>query len=62
MTNPVEIVEALTQIISIQSDAINELFQLLMLHVAADELDRLPCVERINRAAALLDQIAPGGR
>lgn len=42
MLNPVEIVEKQNAIIRIQSDVIDELFLLLMQHVSADEVDRLP--------------------
>lgn len=59
MSNPAEgadlvrVVESLTQVISIQAGVIDELFKTLMQHMEADEIDRLPCVERLNRAAAL---------
>lgn len=57
MLNPVEIVEKQNAIIRIQSDVIDELFLLLMQHVSADEVDRLPCVERINEAARIRREI-----
>lgn len=57
MLNPVEIVEKQNAIIRIQSDVIDELFLLLMQHVTADEVDRLPCVERINEAARIRREI-----
>lgn len=57
MTDQVEVVERQAQIIAMQSETINELFQLLSQHMALDDLDRLPCVERLNRAAALQDEI-----
>lgn len=53
----VRVVESLTQVISIQSGAIDELFKLLAQHMEADEIDRLPCVERLNRAAVLRKNI-----
>lgn len=59
MSNPVEIVEVQSQIIAMQSETINELFRLLMQHMAVEEADRLPCVERLNRAAALRNEIQP---
>lgn len=62
MSDPVEVVAVQAQIIAMQSETINDLFQLLMQHVAVEELDRLPCVERINRAAALRNSNSPGGR
>lgn len=49
----VRVVESLTQVISIQSGAIDELFKLLAQHMGADEMDRLPCVERLNEAARI---------
>lgn len=57
MLNPVEIIEKQNAIIRIQSDVIDELFLLLMQHVSADEVDRLPCVERINEAARIRREI-----
>ena len=57
MLNQVEIVEKQNAIIRIQSDVIDELFLLLMQHVSADEVDRLPCVERINEAARIRREI-----
>lgn len=50
MSDPLEVVEAQAQIISMQSETINELFQLLMQYMAVEEVNRLPCVERLNRA------------
>ena len=60
MSNPLEVVEIQSQIISMQSETIKELFHLLAQHVAVEELDQLPCVERLNRAAALRNGIQPG--
>lgn len=60
MSNPLEVVEVQAKIISMQSETIKELFQLLAQHMAVEELDRLPCVERLNRAAALHSGIQPG--
>ncbi len=51
--NLVEIVEQQNAIISIQSGVINELFQLLSQYMAAEELDALPVIARINRAAEI---------
>lgn len=50
-SNLVEVVEKQNAIISIQAGVINELFQLLSQHVAAEELDALPVIARINTAA-----------
>ena len=46
-------VEQQNIIIQMQSGVINELFQLLMQHISADEADALPVVQRINEAADL---------
>lgn len=39
--------------IRLQKEAIDELFGLLASYMAADEMDRLPCVEKINTVAML---------
>lgn len=57
MSNLVEIVDRQNAIIQLQSQTINELFQLLMQHISADEADNLPCMERISQAAALHAEI-----
>lgn len=57
MSNLVEIVDRQNAIIQLQSQTINELFQLLMQHISADEADNLPCMERISQAAALRSEI-----
>jgi len=57
MCDLVKIVETQSQIIRLQSEAINDLFKLLAQHVSADELDRHPSVENINLAAALRAEI-----
>lgn len=48
-----ETVEKLNVIIQMQSGIINELFQLLMQHISADEADTLSVVKKINEAAEL---------
>lgn len=53
MADLVETVEKQNIIIRMQSGIINELFQLLMQHISADEADALPVVQRINDAADL---------
>lgn len=53
MSNLVEIVDRQNSIIQLQSEVINELFQLLAQHITLEELDKLPCIERINQAAML---------
>lgn len=55
--NLVEVVEKQNAIISIQAGVINELFQLLSQHVAAEELDALPVIARINTAAEIRAEI-----
>jgi len=48
-----EVVETLNHIIRLQSDVISELFLLLGQHIAAQELDSLPVIEKINLAAEM---------
>ncbi len=52
-----EIVYRQNKVISMQSEIINELFQLLGQHVAPDELDQLPQVQKINLAAEIREDI-----
>lgn len=59
MSNPIEVVEAQNAVIRIQSEVIDELFVLLMQHINAEEADRLPVLQKINRAAMLREDI-PG--
>ena len=56
-SNLVEVVEKQSAIISIQAGVINELFQLLSQHVAAEELDALPVIARINTASEIRAEI-----
>ena len=56
-----EVVEALNRITKLQADVINELFMLLGRHVAAQELDSLPVIEKINQAAEMRMGIDRGG-
>lgn len=60
MADLVETVEKQNIIIRMQSGIINELFQLLMQHISADEADALPVVQRINEAADLRKWIERG--
>ena len=53
-----EIVDKQNTVISIQSEIINELFQLLGQHIAPDELDQLPQVQKINLAAEIREDIS----
>lgn len=55
--NALEIIDAQNTIIKIQSDAINELFALLMQHITAEEADKLPAVGKINLAARIKEKI-----
>lgn len=52
-----EIVYRQNRVISLQSEIINELFQLLGQHVAPDEMDQLPQVQKINLAAEIREDI-----
>lgn len=60
MSDLTETVEKQNVIIQMQSGIINELFQLLMQHISADEADALPVVQRINEAADLRKWIERG--
>ena len=51
-----KVVEDQSAVISIQAGVINELFQLLGQYMSAEELDALPQVARINRAAQLVSE------
>ena len=55
--NALEVIESQNAIIKIQSDAINELFELLMHHISAEEADKLQVVEKINLAAQIREGI-----
>lgn len=48
-----ELFERQSEIIRIQSEAINDLLRLLSMHMEAEELDSLPVVDKINMAATL---------
>lgn len=48
-----EIVSTQEHIIRIQSEVIDGLFALLSQHIAADELDAIPEIRKINLAARL---------
>lgn len=62
MTNPLEVVEAQAAVIAAQANTIAELYSLLLQHVAADEIDRLPCMVDLARAEARLEKDTPSGR
>lgn len=55
--NALEVIESQNAIIKIQSDAINELLELLMQHISAEEADKLQVVEKINLAAQIREGI-----
>lgn len=57
MLNPLEVLEKQNDIIRIQSEIIDELFLDLMQYITAEEADRLPVVDRINRAAEIRREI-----
>lgn len=52
-----EIVDKQNSIISMQAGIINELFQLLSMHIDAEELDSLPAVSKINAAAEIREEL-----
>jgi len=60
LNNLSEVVEQQSVVISIQSGVINDLFQLLAQHMAAEELDTLPVVARINAAAGIMAETERG--
>ena len=52
-----EIVDRQNSIISMQAGIINDLFQLLSMHIDAEELDSLPVVGKINMAAEIREEL-----
>ena len=48
-----ELFDSQSEIIRIQSEVIEELFNLLSQHLTALELDKLPVIDKIDRAASL---------
>ena len=48
-----ENLESQSEIIRIQSEVIDDLFRILLQYMDAEEADRLPVIEKINRAASL---------
>lgn len=57
MSSQVEVVEKQNAVIRIQSDVIDELFLLLMQHISAEDAGALPCIEKINEAARIRQEI-----
>lgn len=53
MSDMVQIQERLTAITQIQAEVIDDLFLLLMQHISAEEVDHLPVIDKINRAATI---------
>ena len=43
----------LSEIIRIQSDVIDALYLMLLQHVTVEELDKAPCMDGMERAAAI---------
>jgi len=52
-----QLVEKLTSVVRIQSEVINEIFQLLMQHISAEEADALQVTQKINRAAEIMKEV-----
>ena len=52
-----EIVDRQNSIISMQAGIINDLFQLLSMHIDAEEMDALPVVSKINEAAKIREEL-----
>lgn len=55
-----EAIDRLTVVTKIQSDVIDELFLLLMQYMDPEEVDTLPAVDKINRAAMLRRELGEG--
>ncbi len=53
--NEIETIDRKKTIIKMQSEIIDDLFAELSQHITADELDNLPCIEKINDVAKLAD-------
>ncbi len=49
----IEVVETVNAIIRLQSTVIDDLFLVLAQHITAEEMERIPVVDRINEAARL---------
>ena len=49
----IDTIDRQEKIIDLQKDVINDLFQLLSMHISADELDSLDAVKKINFVAQL---------
>ncbi len=53
-----ELVYKLNEIIRIQSEAINDLYELLGMHLCTEEMGRLPINDKINEAARIREAMA----
>ena len=51
--NTLQIVELLDAVTVLQAEVISDLYGLLLQHISAEEADRLPCVEKLNKAASI---------
>lgn len=54
-----ELVFKLNEIIRIQSEVINDLYELLGMHICAEELDHLPTNDKVNEAARIRAEVGP---
>lgn len=52
-----EIIEKQNEIIRIQSEAIDDLFRMLIQHITVEEADKLPALEKMNHAAELRKEL-----
>lgn len=53
----VEIIEKQNEIIRTQSEAIDDLFRMLIQHITVEEADTLPALEKMNHAAKLRKEL-----
>ena len=60
MSNLAELVERQNAVIRIQSEAIDDLFLLLLQYISAEEADKLPVLTKINTAAELRKEVKDG--
>lgn len=49
----IELFEAQNEIIRLQSEVIDEMLKLLSMHLEPQELNSLPAIEKINKAAMI---------
>lgn len=57
MSDVARIQAILTEITKLQAEVIDDLFLLLMQHITAEEADRLPVIDKINRAATIRREV-----